>query len=78
MKIYIHHYYSKSLLYKLGHNVTNRVFKEGREAGVCSVKGQYRGEDIEFIFDPEINDNTDGLHLLDYYTATYQSQRNFT
>jgi len=69
--IYIHHFYSKALFYKLAHNTTDRVFNiDGDNTGFVNVK--YKGNDIKFIFNPIINYNEDGLHLVDFYTAFLQ------
>jgi hypothetical protein len=69
--IYIHHFYSKALFYKLAHNTTDRVFNiDGNNTGFVNVK--YKGNDIKFIFNPIINYNEDGLHLVDFYTAFLQ------
>jgi hypothetical protein len=70
-KIYIHHYYSKILFYKLAHNTTDKVFKlENEKRG--SVFCKYNGCDFEFIFNPELNDNDDGLHLIDFFSTLFQ------
>ena len=45
-KIYVHHYYTKSLFYKLAHNTTNRIYNIQNEKG--SVKCLFN--DIELIF----------------------------
>lgn len=63
MKIYVHHFYNKTLDYKFTHNLINVK----REANL--VSGQYAGNDFEFIFDPELNDNSDGYHLIDWYSC---------
>ena len=76
MKIYVHHYYSKSLFYKLGHNTIDRSFNINNNIGYVTAK--YKGKEIEFIFDPIINQNTDGFHLLDYYSAALQVKDNPT
>lgn len=66
MKIYVHNYYSKQLFYKLCHNTTNKEFNiSGR---LANVKCNYNGITFELIFNPSINDNLDGLHLIDYYS----------
>jgi hypothetical protein len=70
-KIYIHHYYSKILFYKLAHNTTDKVFKlENEKRG--SVFCKYNGCEFEFVFNPEINDNDDGLHLIDFFAVLFQ------
>lgn len=78
MKIYVHHYYSKSLLYKLAHNIIDRVFELGEKERTCTVKGKYKSNDVEFIFNPELNDNTDGLHLVDFFSAAFQASEDPT
>lgn len=67
MKIYVHHYFSKTLFYKLAHNTTDRVYKIIDEIG--SVFCKYNDITIELIFNPEFNDNDDGYHLVDFFTA---------
>ena len=69
MKIYIHHLYNKALDYKFTHNL-DQVNREGN-----IVSGRYSGTDFEFVFDPELNDNPDGYHLLDWYSCE-QERRN--
>jgi hypothetical protein len=69
--IYIHHFFSKSLFYKLAHNTTDRVFViDDNNTGF--VKFKYKGNDIKFIFNATINYNEDGFHLIDFYTAYLQ------
>ncbi len=69
--IYIHHFFSKSLFYKLAHNTTDRVFNiDDDNTGFVTTK--YKGNNIKFIFNPIINYNEDGLHLVDFYTAFLQ------
>jgi hypothetical protein len=70
MKIYIHHYYTKSLFYKLAHNTTNRIFNIQNEIG--NIKCNYKNLELEFIFNPELNDNEDGFHLIDFLTILSQ------
>ena len=70
-KIYIHHYYSKILFYKLAHNTTDKVFNiEDDKRG--SVLCKYNECNFEFRFDPEINDNEDGIHLIDFFAVLFQ------
>ena len=66
MKIYVHHYFSESLFYKLAHNTTDRVFNVVERLGVVFCK--YNDIEIEFVFNPEWNDNKDGYHLIDFFT----------
>jgi hypothetical protein len=70
MKIYVHHYYTKSLFYKLAHNTKDRIYNIQNERG--SVKCSFNDIKLEFIFEPEINDNDDGYHLLDFLTILSQ------
>jgi hypothetical protein len=69
-KIYVHHYYTKSLFYKLAHNTTNRLYNIKDDVGdiVCD----YKDVKLQFIFNPELNDNEDGYHLLDFLTILSQ------
>ena len=69
-KIYVHHYYTKSLFYKLAHNTTNRTDKI--KDGIGNVVCEYGGIQLEFIFNPELNDNEDGYHLIDFLTILSQ------
>jgi hypothetical protein len=70
-KIYIHHYFSKTLFYKLAHNSSNKTFDiQSDNTGV--VKCDYNGYNFHFIFNPEINDNTDGVHLIDFFSVLFQ------
>lgn len=72
MKIYVHHYFSKALFYKLAHNTSNRIFDIDNDTNIGSVYCTYSNCEFEFYFNPEINDNTDGLHLLDFFAALFQ------
>lgn len=73
MKIYIHHFYCEKLFYKIFHNSTDRIFQIDNERGVVFCK--YGKTDLEIVFDPTLNDNTDGIHLLDYWTAHRQKSK---
>jgi len=70
MKIYVHHYYTKSLLYKFAHNTTNRIINIKNEIG--NVICNYKNIELQFIFNPELNDNNDGFHLIDFLTILSQ------
>ena len=72
-KIYVHHFYSKSLFYKIAHNTTNRIYKLKNDIG--SVYCKYADKELEFYFDPEINNNQDGYHLIDFLTILAQLDR---
>ena len=76
MKIYVHHYYSKQLLYKLAHNLTDKLVET--EDNKKIVTGKYKDTTVTFVFDPELHDKEDGLHLLDYYTAGFEIRINPT
>ena len=73
MKIYIHHYYTEDIFYKLAHNTTNKEFNI--IDGVGGVKCKYKGTEIEFIFKIEMSDETDGYHLLDFNTIISQNTK---
>jgi hypothetical protein len=67
IKIYVHHYFSKSLFYKLAHNTINREYDI--DVNVGKVTCEYNNVNFEFIFNPTLHDKTDGYHLLDFFTA---------
>jgi hypothetical protein len=69
-KIYVHHFYTKSLFYKLAHNTTNREYHLVGDVG--SIFCEYFDKKFELIFNPEMNDNTDGYHLIDFLTILSQ------
>ena len=73
--IYIHHFFSKSLFYKIAHNTLDRVFSID-ETNTGFVTANYNGNEIKFIFNPIINDNEDGLHLIDFWTTYFQEDIN--
>jgi hypothetical protein len=98
MKIYIHHYYTEKLFFKIGHNTTNKVYNienqinnaselefeykknplnhSTPEDGRCAtITADYNNTKIEFIFNPEINDNDDGIHLMDFFAAFFQKDK---
>lgn len=63
-KIYVHHIYSKLLFNKLAHNTINRVFDFKNNIINCELNSiKY-----QFIFNEELNDNDDGIHIIDYFT----------
>jgi hypothetical protein len=70
IKFYIHHYYSISLFYKLFHKTTNRIYKLHNNIG--SIFCEYYGNNLELIFNPIINDNEDGYHIIDFLTCINQ------
>lgn len=70
MKFYIHHFYSISLFYKLFHKTTNRRYELTNNIG--SIFCRYEECDLELVFNPIINDNTDGHHILDFLTCLEQ------
>jgi hypothetical protein len=72
-KIYVHHYYTKSLFYKLAHNTINRTYNIKNEIG--DVKCNYKNLELQFIFNPELNDNEDGFHLIDFLTILSQLKK---
>jgi len=69
--IYVHHYFSKSLFYKVAHNTTDRVYNIDAQTSTGNVICKYKGNDIKFIFEPTINDNEDGIHIIDFFTTYY-------
>jgi hypothetical protein len=73
MKLYIHHYYQKSIFYKIAHNTTDREYFIENGEGV--VKCKYNGIDIEIIFKQAISFEEDGYHILDYFTALFYGDR---
>jgi hypothetical protein len=70
MKFYIHHFYSISLFYKLFHKTTNRRYELINNIG--SIFCKYEECDLELVFNPIINDNADGHHILDFLTCLEQ------
>jgi hypothetical protein len=73
MKLYIHHYYQKSIFYKIAHNTTNREYFIENNEGV--IKCIYKNVDLELIFKQEISFEDDGYHILDYFTALFYGDR---
>lgn len=74
MKIYVHHYFSKKLFYKLAHNTTDRIYDLVERIGV--IKCKYNNTNIELVFDPIWNDNKDGYHLIDFFTVLLNRHNN--
>lgn len=70
-KIYVHHYFSKTLFYKLAHNTNNKELNISDD-NIGSAYFVYKNCKIEFVFNPELNDNTDGLHLIDFFSVLFQ------
>ena len=69
MKIYIHHFYQKSLFYKIAHNTEERIYSIENNEG--SIFCKYKGMDLEIIFKQKISFEEDGYHILDYFTAFF-------
>jgi len=70
IKIYIHHFYSRSLFLKLFHNTTNRIPKI--ENNIGTIFCEYVNKKLELVFNPEFNDAVDGYHLIDFLSINYQ------
>jgi hypothetical protein len=70
IKIYIHHLFSETLFIKLAHNSTDRVMNI--TDGIGEVAFNYNNKEYLFIFNPELNDNEDGLHLLDFFASVLE------
>lgn len=66
-KIYVHHYFTEKLYTKLFHNTT--LVEQNKNNYVVD----YKGKIYEIVFDPIINNNSDGLHILDYFTVYDQT-----
>jgi hypothetical protein len=73
MKLYIHHYYQKSIFYKIAHNTTDREYFIKNGEGF--IKCKYNGVNIEIIFKQEISFEDDGYHILDYFTALFDGNK---
>lgn len=70
IKIYVHHFYSESLFLKLAHNTVNRTHNIQDKIG--NVTFEYRDNQYEFVFDPILNDNDDGIHLMDFFASVLE------
>jgi len=67
MKIYIHHDWNKSLFYKMFHNTTNINLQViGDKSAV--VECTYNNQNLNLVFDRVIHDNSDGYHLIDWFS----------
>ena len=71
MKIYVHHWFTDELFIKLAHNTTNRIYEleDFNNQKIGRVLCQYKNINLELIFNPELHDNSDGYHLIDFFTA---------
>jgi hypothetical protein len=67
-RIYVHNIFSNTLVHKLTHNTIDREIDS--EKGI--VKCKYNNLELEFIFDINLNDNEDGLHLIDFYSIIFE------
>jgi hypothetical protein len=74
MKLYVHHFFSEQIFYKLFHNTDDRIYDIVDDIG--TVNFTYYGTKFEVIFNPSIHFNEDGIHMLDYYTAKNQCNQN--
>lgn len=73
MKFYIHHFYNKPLFYGLFHNTTDREYFIDNDEGTINCK--YKGVNLEIVFKQEISFEDDGYHVLDYFSAFFDSGR---
>jgi len=71
MKIYVHHWFTDELFIKLAHNTHNRIYKliELDKQRIGSVFCEYADIRFELVFNPILNDNDDGYHLIDFWTS---------
>lgn len=73
IKIYIHHYFTNiSSFLKFFHNTKEREFFINELDNTGVVKCKYKNINFEFVFDPILNNNNDGYHVLDYFTTYFQ------
>lgn len=71
IKVYVHNYYDEKLFLTIAHNSINRVYNiDNRRIG--NVICEYNGNCFEFIFNPSINDNSDGYHLIEFFSILKQ------
>jgi hypothetical protein len=70
IKFYIHHLYSRSLFLKLFANTKNVKLNISNNIGI--VQCTYNEKNIELVFNPELNDATDGYHIIDFLSINYQ------
>jgi len=79
MKVYVHNFFNELLFITLAHNSSNRVYNIDDTKKIGTVVCEYKGELFEFIFNPELNDNADGTHIIDYYSIhkNYYLYKNF-
>jgi hypothetical protein len=70
IKFYIHNLYSRSLFLKL-FACTSDV-KLNLSNNIGTVQCTYKGKNIELVFNPELSDETDGYHLIDFLSINYQ------
>ena len=68
MKVYIHNFFTEQFFLTLAHNSVNRIYKIDKKEKTGSVLFEYEGVAFEFIFNPELNDNKDGYHLIDFFS----------
>ena len=72
MKVYVHNFFTEELFIILAHNSTNRVYNvyksHNKNQKIGSVFCDYKGTSFDFVFNPELNDNTDGIHLIDFFS----------
>ena len=73
IKIYVHNFFSIGLLKKLTHNCYNLKIEnlDNSTTVFCSFKNI----NFEFVFNPEINFNNDGFHLIEYYDISLDPMR---
>ena len=68
MKVYVHNFFTEQFFLTLAHNSINRVYNINKKEKIGNVVCDYKGTSFEFIFNPELNDNSDGIHLIDFFS----------
>jgi hypothetical protein len=58
------------LFLKLFANTTNRIPSITNNIGIINC--EYKNKKFELVFNPELNDNMDGYHLIDFLSISYQ------
>lgn len=81
IKIYVHNIFSEGLLKKLTHNSNNLKIESYENS--TYVFCTYKNENFNFIFNPIISYNEDGMHLIDYWSVEkdatlYKNYLNFS
>lgn len=79
IKVYIHNFFSEQFFLTIAHNSINRIYNIDKSENTGNVICEYNNVSFDFVFNPELNDNSDGVHIIDFFSIfkNYNQYKNF-